>query len=68
MTKVVNETAYKPGRIANVVKVEVELMLDPVPGVWHDPIDFLNWVCTHNYVQSAKLVDVKMPLAPELPR
>lgn len=54
--KVINEGAYKPNGIAEVVEVKIMLMLDPVPGAWHTPNDFLKWVCQHNYVQSAETV------------
>lgn len=42
--KIINEKAYKPGMIANVVEIKVTLMLDPVPGAWHEPNDFMRWV------------------------
>ena len=52
--KVTNEKAYK-SKFAPHVDVSVRLMLDPVPGAWHQPEDFLNWVCQHPYVQEAEV-------------
>lgn len=56
--KKINKDAYTPGPCHKLVIVTVELMLDAVPGAWHTPEDFLNWVCTHTYVQSAECIDV----------
>ena len=30
--------------------MEVEFILDMVPGAWHQPEDLMNWIATHSYV------------------
>ncbi len=32
-------------------KMEVEFMLDRVPGAWHTPQDLMEWICQHSYVK-----------------
>jgi len=46
-----NSKAYEAGPIHKVVRIEIDLMLDAVPGAWHSPEDFIAWVKQHNYVQ-----------------
>jgi hypothetical protein len=53
--KVRGKYAYKPSPINKMVKLEVTVMLDAVPGAWHEPIDIMNWIASHNYVQSVEL-------------
>lgn len=49
-----NPNAYKAGPIHQVVRIEIDLMLDAVPGAWHGPEDFIAWVQHHNYVLHAE--------------
>ena len=53
--KVVNERAYKPSAFSKVIEVRVKVMLDPVPGAWHEPKDIMEWIAQHSYVQSVEL-------------
>lgn len=54
-----NPLRYKPSPVHKLVKFEVTVMLDAVPGPWNQPEDFLKWFFRHNYVQSAEqIVDV----------
>lgn len=53
--KIVNEKAYKPTIIDRVVTLEVKVMLDAVPGAWHQPEDIMNWIAEHSYVQTVEL-------------
>lgn len=54
--KITNENAYKPMKnISRIVKLEVIVLLDAVPGAWHQPEDIMNWINRHNYVQSVEL-------------
>jgi hypothetical protein len=32
------------------LKLEVEFVLDDVPGAWHMPEDLVNWILSHSYV------------------
>lgn len=34
------------------VVLEVTCILDLVPGAWHDPNDFINWLMTNPYVET----------------
>lgn len=52
---ITNAKAYKPGPVHKIVTIEVVVMLDAVPGAWHQPEDIMNWMCSHSYVQSATL-------------
>jgi hypothetical protein len=52
-----NPNAYPVSPIASTMKLEVVVMLDPVPGAWHDPEDFFRWLFQHTYVQSVELID-----------
>ena len=51
-----NEQAYKPGQINKQIELKVIVMLDAVPGAWHQPEDIMNWVNQHSYVQSVEYV------------
>ncbi len=57
MVKVINETGYKPSSIHKVVDIKVTVMLDAVPGAWHNVEDFLNHFTKHCYVQSAETME-----------
>lgn len=57
MTKVVNERAYKPSSVHKVIELKVRVMLDAVPGAWHEPLDIMEWIAQHNYVQDVELVE-----------
>ena len=62
--KIINEKAYNPIG-AKVVTIQVELMLDPCGGAWHNPVDFMNWVTANcSYVQNAEMV--LEPYKPEI--
>lgn len=49
-----NPKAYKPSPMDKVITIEVKVMLDAVPGAWHQPTDIMQWMCQHNYVQEVK--------------
>lgn len=53
--KVVNEKAYKPAAWNRVIELKVSVMLDAIPGAWHQPEDIMNWIAQHSYVQSVEL-------------
>ena len=53
--KITNENAYDVP-LGKRVTIEIDLVLDPVAGTWHQPEDFMQWACTHSYVKSATLV------------
>ena len=55
-TKITDERAYKSGPIHKQIKLEVIVMLDAVPGAWHEPIDIMRWIASHNYVQSVEFL------------
>jgi hypothetical protein len=57
MSKTIENPNRYESKFAKKVKIEIELMLDMVPGAWHEPEDFMKWVCQHNYVQSVTLVE-----------
>lgn len=52
---VLNKKAYKPTTKGQIITLEVKVMLDLVPGAWHEPKDIMNWIATHSYVQSVEL-------------
>lgn len=54
---VINEKAYKPSPINKVIELKVTVMLDGVPGAWHEPEDIMNWIAKHSYVQQVELVE-----------
>jgi hypothetical protein len=54
--KVINEKAYKPNITSKLVELKVVVMLDSLPGAWHEPEDIMNWICQHSYVQSVEQV------------
>lgn len=54
---VTNVEAYTPGPVHKMVEIKITLMLDAVPGAWHQPEDFMRWACQHNYVQKAELLE-----------
>lgn len=56
MFKLVNSKAYKPGPVNKMIELKVIVMLDAVPGAWHEPEDVMRFINTHNYVQSVELV------------
>lgn len=64
--KIVNKDAYKPNAYSKIVKLEVEVMLDAVPGAWHEPEDIMNWIASHSYVQSVTLKE-EIPAKYSLP-
>jgi len=53
--RIVNEAAYKPSAFDRVVELKVSVMLDAIPGAWHEPEDIMNWIAQHSYVQSVEL-------------
>ena len=53
--KVINQNAYKPSPANRVIELRVAVMLDAVPGAWHEPQDVMNWIAQHSYVQSVEL-------------
>lgn len=57
--KIVNTKAYKPTAISTVIELKVKVLLDEVPGAWHDPEDIMNWMANNPYIQSVELVDTK---------
>ena len=59
MKTVVNENAYKPTAWSRVVELKVLVMLDAVPGAWHEPKDIMRWIAQHSYVQSVELLDAQ---------
>lgn len=57
--KICNEKAYKPSPVNKMVELKVVVMLDAVPGAWHDPKDIMEWIAQHSYVQSVELHEQK---------
>ena len=53
---VVNEKAYKPLTPRQGFTLEVEAIVDLVPGAWDDPQDLMRWITSNSYVQSVTLV------------
>lgn len=52
--------------------MEVEFILDMVPGAWHQPEDLMNWIATHSYVtqvthEPVKTVEEQLILGLETP-
>lgn len=37
-------------------KIEVEFVLDAVPGAWHQPEDLMQWITQHSYVKCVRLL------------
>jgi hypothetical protein len=56
MPRLVNEKAYKPSIVNPIREIKLTIMLDAVPGAWHQIEDFLKWACSHAYVQSAETI------------
>lgn len=38
--------------------LRIEAKTDGVPGMWDTPADLMQWLCTHPYIQSVKLLEV----------
>ena len=37
--------------------LRIEARTDGVPGMWDNPADLMQWLCTHPYIQSVKLLE-----------
>lgn len=58
--KVINKDAYKPMPMLeglDLFELRVIAKIDIVPGAWHNPIDLMNWIAQHSYVQFVELVE-----------
>ena len=60
--KRVNENAYEL-KLGTTFALKVIAKTDPVPGTWHDPMDLINWICEHPYVQSVELIEIETDAA-----
>lgn len=52
---IVNNKAFKPTPGSKVITLEVQVLLDDVPGPYHKPKDVMRWIASHSYVQSVTL-------------
>lgn len=52
-----SERAYKPSAITKMVKLEVTVMLDAVPGAFHQPEDIMRWITENPYVQEVTMTE-----------
>lgn len=60
---VINEKSYAPvgkNTIHPIIKLEVEAILDLVPGAFHQPEDLMRWIATNPYVRSVRLKTEKL--------
>ena len=51
-----DERRYKPALCHRVIELKVTVMLDAVPGAWHEPDDIMKYIAAHNYVQSVDFI------------
>jgi hypothetical protein len=51
-----NENAYKAAPARKNTTFRVVVMLDMVPGAWHEPEDFVRFAFNNHYVQNAEIV------------
>lgn len=49
------KNTYKPCAFNKMIELKVIVMLDAVPGAWHEPEDIMRWIASHNYVQQVEL-------------
>jgi len=47
---------YKAAGIHRQIELKVIVMLDAVPGAWHEPQDIMNYIAQHSYVQRVEFV------------
>ena len=59
-TTIVNANSYAGAR-DTVHKMEVNFILDQVAGAYHTPIDLMNWINGHSYVDSVSYDDKPAP-------
>jgi len=48
---------YKAAGIHRQIELKVIVMLDAVPGAWHEPQDIMNYIAQHSYVQRVEFVE-----------
>lgn len=52
-----NTEAYQVTPIHKVIELKVTVMLDAIPGAWHEPDDIMRWIASHSYVQQVELIN-----------
>lgn len=52
-----NPKAYPPNGGQRFV-LRIEAQSDGDTGMWHNPCDLMQWLCTHPYIKSVKLLEL----------